>query len=174
MNITSSKQVYSCRLFQVTEDEASDQSGFTIHRSVVRHPGSAVMMAIENERVLLVHQYRLPAKKMMWELPAGKMDPGETVEETAKRELAEETGYSAKSWQKLVSYFPSPGFVEERMTLFVAQDLTAGTATPMDDERIEMRWFSFAEMRDMIRKNEIEDGKTITGFLMWEWLQHQK
>ena len=126
MKLTSTKEVYRCKLFWVTEDEA-EESGFQMHRSVVRHRGSAVMMAVdEKKRVLLVQQFRLPAGKKMWELPAGKVDEGETVLQAAKRELIEETGYRAKSWKKLVSYFPSPGYVEEKMTIFLATELTEG------------------------------------------------
>jgi ADP-ribose pyrophosphatase len=169
MKITSSKQVYDCGLFRVTEDEAVDKkTGFKIKRSVVRHIGSAVMMAVDDKkRVLLVRQYRLPADKYMWELPAGRLDPGEKPIDAAKRELKEETGYKAKKWTKLASYFASPGFVQERMTIFLAEDLAAGDATPMDDERIEARWFKRKELAAMIESGEIEDGKTLIGFLTW-------
>lgn len=167
MKLTSSKEVYRCKLFWITEDEAEDE-GFHVKRSVVRHRGSAVMLAAdEQDRVLLVQQFRLPAGKKLWELPAGKVDEGEVVLETAKRELREETGYSAKNWTKLVSYFPSPGYVEEYMTIFLATDLTEGEPEPMDDERIEKRWFTRAEIDEMIRSGTMEDGKTLTGYLLW-------
>src|SRR5215831_6301155 len=151
MKITSSREVYKCSLFRVTEDEAEDRkNGFKIKRSVVRHIGSAVMMAVdEARRILLVRQYRLPAEKYLWELPAGRLDPGEKPLQAAKRELIEETGYRARKWTKLASYFASPGYVQERMTIFLAEDLTAGEATPMDDERIEVRWFTKKELSDM-------------------------
>ncbi|MCU1234762.1 MAG: hydrolase [Candidatus Solibacter sp.] len=169
MKIISSKQVYDCGLFRVTEDEAVDKkTGFKIKRCVVRHIGSAVMMAVDDKkRVLLVRQYRLPAGKELWELPAGRLDAGEKPLQAAKRELKEETGYGAKKWTKLASYYASPGFVEERMTIFLAEDLTAGEATPMDDERIETRWFKRKELAKMIEDGEIEDGKTLIGFLTW-------
>jgi len=118
-----------------------------------------------------VRQYRLPAEKDMWELPAGRLDAGEKPIQAAKRELKEETGYAANKWTKLASYFASPGYVQERMTIFLAEDLTEGEATPMDDERIEVRWFKRKELAEMIAKGEIEDGKTLIGFLTW---RHRK
>jgi len=171
MKITSSREVYQCRLFRVTEDEAFDpKTHFEIKRSVVRHAGSAVMMAVDQRRrILLVRQYRLPADKYLWELPAGKLDPGEKPLGAAKRELIEETGYRARSWKKLASFFVSPGYVAERMTIYLATDLTAGEATPMDDERIESRWFTAQEVAGMIRTGKIEDAKTIVGFFAWKF-----
>jgi ADP-ribose pyrophosphatase len=169
MKITQSREVYKCGLFRVTEDEARDpKSGFEIKRSVVRHVGSAVIMAVdEKRRVLLVRQYRLPAEKYLWEIPAGRLDPGETPLQAAKRELAEETGYRARTWRRIAGFWVSPGYVQERMTLFLATGLTQGEATPMDDERIETRWFADSELAQMISKGKIEDGKTMIAFLTW-------
>jgi ADP-ribose pyrophosphatase len=168
MKIVSSKEVYSCRLFRVTEDEATDRTGWKIERSVVRHAGSAVMMAVDDkDRILLVRQYRLPAAQYMWELPAGKVDEGETAAQAAKRELIEETGLRAKKWKKLTTFYPSPGFVEEKMTIFLATGLTQGEARPMEDERIETRWFTKKELKEWIGKNKIIDGKTMIGYLHW-------
>ena len=169
MKITSSREVYRCNLFRVTEDRASDaKTGFKIKRSVVRHAGSAVMMAVDDRRrILLVRQYRLPAARYIWELPAGRLDPGEKPLQAAKRELIEETGYRAKRWTKLASFFVSPGYVAERMTIYLAEDLTAGVATPMEDERIESRWFPAQEVARMIESGKIDDAKTIVGFYRW-------
>ena len=173
MKIISSREAYTCRLFSVTEDQAVDpKTKFEIKRSVVRHNGSAVMMAVDDkQRILLVRQYRLPAGKYLWELPAGKVDAGETPLQAARRELIEETGYRARKWEKLSRFYPSPGFVAERMTIYLATGLTAGAATPMDDERIETRWFKRKELARMIAEGEIEDAKTIVGFLTW---RHKK
>lgn len=168
MRIVSAKEVYRCSLFTVTEEEATDGKGYHIKRSIVRHQGSAVMMAVdEKKRILLVRQYRLPAGAYLWELPAGKLDPGEKPIQAAKRELREETGYRAKTWKKLVSYYASPGYVAERMTIFLATDLQDGEASPMDDERIESRWFTRAEIDAMIRSGKLIDGKTMIGYLTW-------
>jgi ADP-ribose pyrophosphatase len=171
MKITKSKEVYRCGLFWVTEDEAVDKTGWEIKRSVVRHRGSAVMMAVDDKnRVMLVRQYRLPANRYLWELPAGKTDEGETALQAAKRELIEETGLRAKKWKKLVTFLPSPGYVEEKMTIFQAKDLTQGEAEPMEDERIETRWFTKKEIRKLLESNEILDAKTMIGFLYWNKL----
>lgn len=168
MKITSSREVYRCGLFWVTEDEAEDKTGWKMKRNVVRHRGSAVMMAVDDrKRVLLVRQYRLPANQSLWELPAGKVDEGENVLQAAKRELIEETGVRAKKWKKLVSFFPSPGYVQEKMTIFLAADLTQGESQPMEDERIETRWFTKKELRKLISSNQIQDAKTMIGFLYW-------
>jgi ADP-ribose pyrophosphatase len=168
MKTVSSKEVYSCPVFRVTQDKAVDTEGFAIERSIIRHKGSAVMMAVdEKKRVLLVRQYRLPAGQYMWELPAGKIDDGETAAKAAKRELIEETGLSAKKWKKLASFYPSPGYVQERMTVFLATDLKQGAAQPMEDEQIETRWFTKKELKQAILSNEIIDGKTMIGYFYW-------
>jgi ADP-ribose pyrophosphatase len=170
MKITESKEVYTCKLFKVTEDVAVDRkTGIRIERSVVRHAGSAVMMPVdEKKRILLVRQFRLPAMKKMWELPAGKIDEGEKPLQAARRELVEETGFRARKWERLGTFFVSPGYVQERMTIFLATGLTAGDATPMDDEDIEVRWFSEREIRQMILTGTIDDGKTIIGLFLWK------
>jgi len=169
MKLLSSRELYRSPIFWVTEDHAKDPGGFEIHRAIVRHAGSAVMMAVDDRRcILLVRQYRLPARAYLWELPAGRLDPGEKPLAAAKRELEEETGYRARRLRKLISFYPSPGFVSEMMTIFLATDLTAGEAKPMEDERIECRWFSARQVEQMIYSNKIQDGKTIVGYLVWK------
>ena len=108
-------------------DHALDPDGFEIKRAIVQHGGSAVMMPVDDKkRILLVRQYRLPARRYMWELPAGRVDEGETPLQAAKRELVEETGYRAKKWKKLAEFYPSPGFLAEKMTIYLATGLTEG------------------------------------------------
>lgn len=169
MKLISSVEKYKNNLFSVTEDHAIDPDGFEIRRGIVQHRGSAVMMAVdERKRILLVRQYRLPARKFLWELPAGSLDEGEKPLQGAKRELKEETGCRANKWKKLVTFFPSPGFVAEKMTIYLATDLTHGEAEPMDDERIETRWFAAKEVEKMILDGEISDAKTIIGYFLWK------
>ncbi|MGH9585027.1 MAG: NUDIX hydrolase, partial [Bryobacteraceae bacterium] len=168
MEIISSREVLKNKLFTVTNEVATDPGGFKIERYIIRHPGSAVMMPVdENGRVLLVKQFRLPAGQDLWELPAGRIDPGESALDAAKRELREETGYEAKRWVPLLSFWPSPGYVGEKMNLFLAFDLTPGEQKPMDDERIETAWFTKEEIGEQIRVGKIPDGKTIIGYFMW-------
>jgi ADP-ribose pyrophosphatase len=169
MKLISSVRKYGNALFSVTEDHAVEPGGFEIKRAIVQHAGSAVMMAVDDRRrILLVRQYRLPARGYLWELPAGKVDAGETPLQAAKRELIEETGYRAKKWTKLVAFYPSPGYVAEKMTIFLATGLTAGEARPMEDERIETRWFTSKEIEDGIRSGKIVDAKTMIGYCSWK------
>jgi len=170
MKLLSSKEVYKCNLFRVTEDEAVEPKGkHHMKRSIVRHAGSAVMMAIDDrKRILLVRQFRLPAEDYLWELPAGRLDPGEKPLQAAKRELIEETGYRARKWTRLASFFVSPGYVAERMTIFLARDLTAGDPQPMEDEHIEIGWFKPKQIAAMIDSGEIHDAKTMIGYYTWK------
>ena len=171
MKLIGSRLRFECPLFTVTEDRAIEPGGCRIRRMVVRHGGSAVMMAVDGKkRVLLVRQYRLPARASLWELPAGRVDPGESVLAAARRELIEETGYRARRWKKLLWFYASPGYVSEKMTLYVATELTAGEAQPMEDENIECRWFTARELERMIRAGKIVDAKTLIGFMAWRRL----
>jgi ADP-ribose pyrophosphatase len=169
MKLISSKEIVRTPIFWVTFDQAVDPSGFEIKRAIVQHLGSAVMMPVDDRnRILLVRQYRLPARRYLWELPAGRVDAGETPLQTARRELVEETGYRARNWKKLAAFYPSPGFLAEKMTIFLATGLTAGEAKPMEDERIETRWFTAKELDGWIRSGKILDAKTTIGFLRWK------
>jgi ADP-ribose pyrophosphatase len=169
MKLIETKELLKTPIFTVTQDRAVDPEGFEIKRAIVKHGGSAVVMPVDvKNRILLVRQYRLPAKQYMWELPAGRMDPGETVLKAAKRELREETGYTARKWTKLASFFASPGFLEEKMTIFLAEQLTEGAQEPMEDERIELNWIPSRELDGLIRQGKVQDAKTMIGFLTWK------
>lgn len=169
MKLISSEELIKTPIFTVTFDHATDPGGFEIQRAIVQHGGSAVMMPVDGRgRILLVRQYRLPARQYLWELPAGRVDPGETLLQAARRELREETGYKAAKWTKIAEFFPSPGFLAEKMAIFLATGLTAGEAKPMEDERIETRWFTPRELGEWIRGGKIKDAKTMIGFCRYK------
>src|SRR3954466_7926352 len=113
--VLSSKVVYEAPVFYVTSEQIKEPSGVTVRKDMVRHPGSVVVMALDESqrqpRVLLIRQYRYAAGDEIWELPAGRIDPGDTPLTGAKRELAEETGYRAREWKRALFFYSSPGFI---------------------------------------------------------------
>jgi ADP-ribose pyrophosphatase len=147
---------------------------------VIRHNGSVVILAIDSSKsrknpwIVIERQYRHAANQYLWELPAGKLEPGEDALAGAKRELAEETGYAAKKWRPLVEYYASPGFLGESMKVFVAEGLVAGDAHPEDDEQIEFRLVKLSDALKMIEKGAILDGKTLTSVLLYSRLTSKK
>jgi len=169
----SSKTVYQGKVFWVTRDEVQEPGGVTATRDVIRHNGSVVILAVDaakNPRdpgILLIRQYRHAADKLLLELPAGRIEPGEKLLAGAKRELIEETGYRAKRWSKLVSYYASPGFLTETMSILLAEGLTAGEATPEEDEKIELHMTPLSEVLRLIHAGKIQDGKTLIGVLLY-------
>lgn len=171
--VLSSKLVYRGPAFWVTSEEVLEPTGIRTLREVVRHTGSVVVLATDTRAgepvVLLEHQYRHAANSFLWELPAGRIDKGEKPLPAAKRELLEETGYTARKWQRILHFFASPGFVAEPMTIYWARDLRAGTAQPEDDEVIHIEFVSLSRAVRMVIQGTIRDAKTISGVL---WLDH--
>jgi ADP-ribose pyrophosphatase len=178
--IVSSQVVYEGPLFRVTKDTIIEPGGKKNVRDVVRHNGSVVIVAIDSSKskkdpwIVMERQYRHAANQFLWELPAGKIDPGEDPVAGAQRELEEETGYRAKKWKPLVEYFASPGFLGESMKVFIAEGLVPGAASPEDDEDIEIRLVKLSEILKMIRKGAILDGKTLSCVLLIDFLQRKK
>jgi ADP-ribose pyrophosphatase len=171
--ILSSEVVYEGPLFRILHDKLIEPDGKQNERDVIRHNGSVVILALDHSRskkdpwVVLERQYRHAANQYLWELPAGKLDAGEDALAGAKRELAEETGYSAKKWKPLVEYFASPGFLGESMKVYVAEGLVAGDAHPEEDEHIEFRLVKLSDVIKMIDKGMILDGKTLTSVMLY-------
>src|ERR1700747_3196044 len=169
--VLSSKVAYNGPVFWVTTDEVVEPTGVRVRRDVVRHSGSVVILAIDESsrtpRVLLEKQYRHAAGRFLYELPAGRIDQGENELKAAKRELLEETGYSARSWKRILRFWASPGFVAEAMSLYLAQDLQPGIAQPEDDEAIDFQLVRLKKAVAMVLNGAIQDAKTIAGVL---WL----
>lgn len=167
--LLAKKTLLTTKLFTVTDETLIDPHDATIHRLIVEASGAAVVLPLDGEgRILLVRQYRHPALESLWELPAGKIDAGETPLQCAKRELIEETGLRAKQWKKLIAYYPSAGFLRETMTIFLAQKLVEGDAAlDHGEENLVSQWFTPHAIEAMIRSGKIKDGKTIVGMYAW-------
>ena len=135
----------------------------------VRHGGSvAILPVLDEGRICLIHSRRLTVDETLIELPAGTREPNEPPLETARRELAEETGFRAGRFEELVSYFPSPGILSERMWIYVARDLVAGDPAREANEQIENYIVTWEEAHAMIDRGDIRDGKTLVGLMMYE------
>jgi ADP-ribose pyrophosphatase len=167
-SILKSEMIYEGPVFGLRRDQVIEPSGVRTVREVITHPGSVVVLPIlPDKRILLIRQYRHATRQYMWELVAGRIDAGEQPKEAALREMIEETGYRAKTLRVFLDVFPTPGFLEERMYILLAEGLTAGEATPEEDERIEAKAFTRKEVEKMIEGNVIRDAKTIAGVLYY-------
>ena len=173
VRVISSRIVYRGPVFTVTTDHVQEPGGVEARRDVIRHSGSIVVLAVDDSgstpRVLLERHYRHAANDYLWELPAGRIDPGEQELKAAKRELIEETGYRASRWKRILKFYASPGFVAETMSVFLATGLRLGEAEPEDDEIIHTRMVPLPDVVKMILKGTIRDAKTISSVL---WLDH--
>jgi ADP-ribose pyrophosphatase len=171
VEVLSSKTVFRGRIFRVDVDRVREPSGVVVRRDVVRHGGSVVILAVDDASpeplVLLERQYRYAAGQDLWEIPAGSIDPGETPLSGARRELLEETGYRARHWSRALFFYPTPGFVDETMIIYLARGLTPGPSQPEDDEFITCKLLPLSRVVDLILSGRIRDGKTIAAAL---WL----
>jgi ADP-ribose pyrophosphatase len=166
--ILASKVIYKGSVFGIRRDELIEPGGIRTTREMITHTGSVVVLPVlPDGRVLLIRQYRHAARQFLWELVAGRIDEGESPRKAAARELIEETGYRARRFKIFLDFFPSPGFLEERMFILLANGLTEGVATPEEDEQIVSRAYERKELEQMIQRRIIRDGKTIAGLLYY-------
>ncbi len=162
------KQAYACRIFSVWEEEVALPNGKTVRQSWIDHkPTVAVVAVNDKNEILLIRQFRNATKQTLWEIPAGTMDNGpESALACAKRELAEETGYNAQKVTELFAGYLLPGYCNEYMYFFLAEELFYEPLSPDEDEFIEVVPTSFAKVRDLLKKREIIDAKTALGLML--------
>jgi ADP-ribose pyrophosphatase len=166
--ILKSEILYQGKVFQLRRDSVIEPGGVRAERDIIVHPGSVVVMPVfKDGRVLLIRQYRHSVGEFLWELVAGRKEPKESPATAARRELLEETGYSAKRLRKLLRVVPTPGFVNEWMWIFAAEGLTKGAAQPEEDERITPRIFTLKQAEKMIERGTLRDAKSICGLLYY-------
>jgi ADP-ribose pyrophosphatase len=166
--LIGSRDIYEGRVISVRVDEIEVKDGLNVRREVVSHPGAVVMLPVDSEgRILWVRQHRWAAQRDLLELPAGTLEAGEAPEETARRELIEEVGYAASTWQRLGGFFTAPGFCTEYIHAFLATGLTEEQADGDEDEDIEVVPLTLEESLARIDTGEVEDAKSLSAVLMY-------
>ncbi len=160
------REIFKGRIIRLTLETVELPNGAEAELEIVHHPGGAAVVALDAERrVCLLRQYRHAIGGWLWELPAGKLDPGEAPRTTAERELIEEAGVRAAAWQALGRTISSPGIFTEVIYLYLAQDLTLVPAAAEEHEVFEVHWLPWAEALRMAIEGEVEDAKTLAGLL---------
>ncbi|MDG1899442.1 MAG: NUDIX hydrolase [Phycisphaerales bacterium] len=161
-------QAYQCPIFKVEECSWATETGGEVARSVIRHPGAVLIVPeLDDDRFVLIRNYRVAVGEPIWEFPAGTLEPGEPPIDTAARELSEETGYVAGAIEPLGRFYTSPGFTDELMHVFVARDLKPGVQSLEPHEEIEVRTHGRSDVESMIRDGRLIDGKSIAALLLW-------
>jgi len=162
----SSTYIYQGRVINLRQDRVNLPGGRETTREIVEHPGAVVILALTNEKkIVMIRQFRKPAEEVLWELPAGTIEPGEDLEKCARRELEEETGYYPRKVKKIITFFSTPGFCNERLTLFLVENLEKRNKNEEADEFIKVELIDLKEALRLVKENIIKDAKTIIGIL---------
>lgn len=163
-----SEIIYKGKILNLRKDKVTVKNG-TSYREIIEHNGGAVTVPITKKgEIVLVKQYRKAAGRVLLEIPAGKIDPGEEPEHAAIRELREETGYRAGKVEHLIDIYPTPGYCEEILYIYFATDLESGETDFDENEAIDIVLIPFADAVSLVKSGEIMDAKTITGILLAE------
>ena len=167
----SSREVFNGRLLHVFFDEAELPDGTTSTREWIRHPGAAAVVPVfENGDIMLVRQFRYPMSQIFYEVPAGKIDPGDNADTTARRELREEAGLACNRFDYLGHLYPGIGYSDEIIHLYIAWDISSFEQQVEEDEFLIKERLPFREAVEMVHKGEISDGKTMVALLRgWHW-----
>jgi ADP-ribose pyrophosphatase len=160
--------VFKGKVISLQVEHVKLPNGETATREVVKHPGAVAVLAIHDNKMIVVEQYRKALGRSQVEIPAGKLEPGEDQAEAAKRELEEETGYSCGEVRLISSFYTSPGFADEILHLYVADTLTAGTAKPDEDEFLDCEAITLDTAKQYIKEGRISDAKTIAAVYAWQ------
>ena len=165
--------IHQGKVYSLITENVTLDNGITTDMEFIEHPGAAAIIPLLNKnRIVLLNQYRHALRKYIWEIPAGTLAPGESVINCAKRELIEETGFSADQWHSLGEITPVPGYSDERIHVFLATGLRPAERHLDEDEIIQEHEVECEEALNMIRRGEIQDAKSIAGlFLAFEWLK---
>lgn len=171
----SVNKIYKGRIIEVEAQKVTLPDGRTASRDIIRHPGAAAIIPVNDKNeVYMVRQYRKPIEKVLLEIPAGKLDPGEDPEACAERELKEETGLTATEIKHLVSVYSTPGFSDEVLHIYSATGLSQGETSKDEDEFISCEKVHIDKLVDMVLNNEINDAKTVIGILLADRMCNQR
>ncbi|MFB9325307.1 NUDIX domain-containing protein [Paenibacillus aurantiacus] len=163
----STQPIFEGKIISLQVDTVRLPDGNTATREIVRHPGAAAVLALIDDKMLVVEQYRKPMEKFQVEIPAGKLDAGEDPMAAAARELEEETGYRAGKLRPLSAFYTSPGFADEKLYVYIAEELTLGESRPDEDEYLNVSAITFDEAQQYIREERISDAKTVLAVYAW-------
>ncbi|CAN7707241.1 NUDIX hydrolase [Paenibacillus sp. LjRoot56] len=165
---TSSELIFKGKIISLQVDQVTLPNGGTASREIVKHPGAVAVIPLLGDKMIVVEQYRKPLEKSQVEIPAGKLDSGEEPLRAALRELEEETGYKSDNIRLVSSFYTSPGFADEIIHLYIAEDLVKGTANPDEDEFLDCEAITLEQAQQYMREGRISDAKTIMAVYAWQ------